>query len=386
MRFQIILLLVSILFCFNCQIQRVTLEPEHVLLQKACTYLWNQQSADGGWHSTTHGVLRGGESLTPFILHALLQVPHSLYQPSQEQQDRALAFIRTHINEAGVIGLSDPDVMDYPNYATAHALLVLKLLGHEEDKGRIKLMSDYLLQQQFTETRGFTSSDTPYGGWGFGEENLAEGKTGHVDLSHTRRILEALRGHHQFEEARKKAICYFSLAQKRKDEKRLHPTQTSHKEVPYDGGFFASPVTLSTNKGGIVTDSTLDVNYFRSYSTATCDGVLGLLSAGFQWEDEPVKSACEWLDKNPLWDYPQGIPLDDPDQWQEVMIFYHLAVRSEVFTKRNTGDQWKVKIYELLNHRQEEDGHFSNPMGALNKEDDPLLATAFAVITLSNSL
>jgi hypothetical protein len=39
-----------------------------------------------------------------------------------------------------------------------------------------------------------------------------------------------------------------------------------------------------------------------------------------------------------------------------------------------------------LEGRQGKDGSFSNPYGALNKEDDPLLATAMAVQVLGHAL
>src|SRR5678815_5141018 len=50
-------------------------------LAAASKYLWSQQADDGGWHSHTYGLLRSGQSLTPFVLDALLQVPEGIYQP-----------------------------------------------------------------------------------------------------------------------------------------------------------------------------------------------------------------------------------------------------------------------------------------------------------------
>ena len=50
-----------------------TRDPARALI-RACRYLWSQQAEDGGWHSRTYGLLRSGQSLTPFVLNALLQV------------------------------------------------------------------------------------------------------------------------------------------------------------------------------------------------------------------------------------------------------------------------------------------------------------------------
>src|SRR5438552_15497397 len=48
-------------------------------LARAAQYLWSQQASDGGWHSNTYGLLRSGQSLTPFVLDALLQIPGKVY-------------------------------------------------------------------------------------------------------------------------------------------------------------------------------------------------------------------------------------------------------------------------------------------------------------------
>jgi hypothetical protein len=44
---------------------------------------------------------------------------------------------------------------------------------------------------------------------------------------------------------------------------------------------------------------------------------------------------------------------------------------------------WRNEMEVIVSEKQSEDGSFSNPNGAPNKEDDPLLATALAIIALS---
>src|ERR1035438_10364667 len=82
-------------------------------VRSACQYLWSQQSADGGWHSRTYGLLRSGQSLTPFVLNALLSVP---YEASGV--DKAFEFLKRNTNADGSLGLSDSAAPDYPNHAT----------------------------------------------------------------------------------------------------------------------------------------------------------------------------------------------------------------------------------------------------------------------------
>ena len=50
-------------------------------LRAAVAYLWSRQAADGGWHSETYGLLRSGQSLSPFVLAALLEVPPEVFRP-----------------------------------------------------------------------------------------------------------------------------------------------------------------------------------------------------------------------------------------------------------------------------------------------------------------
>src|SRR5262245_4588407 len=91
-------------------------------LRAACQYLWGQQADDGGWHSKQYGVLRSGQALTPFVLHALLQVPENVCPRPAGGVDRALQFIREHIDEHGALGHTDPDISEYPVYSTAYAI------------------------------------------------------------------------------------------------------------------------------------------------------------------------------------------------------------------------------------------------------------------------
>src|SRR5436309_969757 len=72
-------------------------------LSRAAEYLWSQQDADGGWHSQTYGLLRSGQSLTPFVLDALLE----LETPPTAKLDSALAFIRNHTQPDGALGFAD---------------------------------------------------------------------------------------------------------------------------------------------------------------------------------------------------------------------------------------------------------------------------------------
>src|SRR5687767_7561287 len=78
-------------------------EPTQHSIAKATRFLWSQQTAGGGWHSSTYGLLRSGQSLTAFVLQALLEVPPEIEPARPEAAARALAFISNHINQEGAL-------------------------------------------------------------------------------------------------------------------------------------------------------------------------------------------------------------------------------------------------------------------------------------------
>ena len=74
-----------------------------------------------------------------------------------------------------------------------------------------------------------------------------------------------------------------------------------------------------------------------------------------------------------------GISPDDPEQWDEVMHYYHLAVRSEAMNLVDPGGKWRDSIESILIKEQFPGGYYVNPIGGVNKEDDPLMATILAI-------
>ena len=354
-------------------------------LALAAEYLWNQQAEDGGWHSSTHGLLRGGQAWTPFVMNALMQVPDIVYAASDGGIERGLQFMRDRVNEDGILGLTDPVVLEYPNYATAYALLVFAEHGTTADSSLVRRMSMYLAAQQFTEQRGINPDHLAYGSWGFGETNLSDGQIGHVDLSHSRRVLQGLRaGGLADPSVYSNAMAFLHFIQKDPYDERPQPPGNIVADTSiYDGGFYASPTAEGVNKGGAIVGEDGTRLYFRTYASTTADGILALLAAGHDPDDTVVQEAADWLRANPDWETPAGIPTDDPGQWHRVMFFYHIAVRAEAYAAIDKPGPWRAEVFRLIAGHQHEDGHFANPEGAPNKEDDPILATAMMVETLA---
>jgi hypothetical protein len=309
-------------------------------IERGTRWLWSKQARDGGWHSETYGLLRSGQSLTPFVLDALLDVPQTIDVRGLE---RGIEFLRSHTSQEGAVGLAG-DIPDYPNYATALALKVLLRVKRQECAAP---MVEYLRAQQFTEQNGWRPRDAAYGGWGMGGERRTPPDAGHVDLSMTRHVLEALRA--------------------AGDPPR--PNLFVERCQNPDAGFCFTTTEYDTNKAGP------DGARFRSYGTATADGILALTATGC-----PTARAGQWLTEHHTGFEASGFEGESYRRWPRGLAFYYAATATEAC--RALRAPRPAGIAETLTGTQHAAGFWRNPEN-LVKEDDPLIATAFAIRALA---
>jgi squalene-hopene/tetraprenyl-beta-curcumene cyclase len=255
------------------------------------------------------------------------------------------------------VGVTGGDA-DYPNYATALAVdaLVaaqrgLPAVAHRAKVGSwtadIAPMVAQLRAQQFSEANGWTSDHPAYGGWGMGGAIRRPPDAGHVDLSMTRFVLEGLRasGLDGSDPAMTRARVFLERSQN------------------HDGGFFFSPVIPALNKAGRSAEG------FVSYGTTTADGVLALRASGVPDRDDRIAKGIAWLDRNHQSERVPGFDEGESPQasWGAGLRFYYAAAIARV------RPQQRVRLPE-----QADDGSFRNANGRV-KEDDPLIATTFAI-------
>jgi hypothetical protein len=293
----------------------------------------------------------------------LLRVPDAVAPAPDGAVDRAIAFIGRHTSVNGAVGVTGGDA-DYPNYATALAVdaLVaaqrrLPAVAHKAKAGSwtadIAPMVAHLRAQQFSEANGWTQAHSAYGGWGMGAAIRRPPDAGHVDLSMTRFVLEALRtsGVDGSDPAMTRARVFLERSQN------------------HDGGFFFSPVTPALNKAGQSADG------FVSYGTATADGVLALRASGVPDSDDRIVRGIAWLDRNQQSDLVPGFDESESPQasWREGLRFYYAAAIARVRPEQ------RVRLPHAA-----DDGSFRNANGRV-KEDDPLIATTLAIQMLTRA-
>ncbi|MBL9084003.1 MAG: hypothetical protein JNK76_19455 [Planctomycetales bacterium] len=350
----------------------------------ACAWLWSRLGEDRAWHSDNYAQLRGGKSLTSLSLLALMDVARD---PLSLRFREVLTQLRTWVAADGSLGNDDPELPEYPNYATSLALQCLVLARDPQDKPLIARMTKYLVDQQYCEATGFGPEHVCYGGWGFGGRRPVGGSPGHMDIGHTRHVLQALRAAgHDDPQTYARAERFLRLLQKHPSETREQPQPDGSRtplnaKPPYDGGFYFSPIVLAANKGGTLEHA--GQKYFASYATCTCDGILALLACGVPQTDERIKAASQWLNDHPNIHEPEGVPKNTSENWRDSIQFYHYAVRAECYRALNWSGTWESDLKNGLRMEQRADGSFVNRRGFLMKEDDPLLCTALAVLALS---
>jgi hypothetical protein len=133
-----------------------------------------------------------------------------------------------------------------------------------------------------------------------------------------------------------------------------------------DGGFYFSPVNPEINKAGKGSDGR-----FASYGAPTADGVLALRAAGVPGADPRIAKAIRWLNDHHSPDRAPGFDGETDQHWGSGLRFYYAHAISRVLPGL------PVELPP-----QAGDGSFRNSNN-LVKEDDPLIATAFALYVMS---
>ena len=339
-------------------------------LSRGLQYLARQQSDDGGWHSEHYGQLKAGPGVTALVLYSFSRCPSDLRNVHPDLAKNGYAFFDPGLRKKKTLAASD-GTLDYPTYASA-----LWLSGHSrlnQDTPNAgdtrKKLTDYLLEAQLLESRGFQRNDPSYGGWDFLGAEDAHGITTGTNISLAAFILEAL--------VEEKSNDPRIVAARRHAGEWLLRTQQP------DGGFAFTPEPASLNNKAKFMDDDAG-NRPRSYGTATCDGVRALVALGVDSDDPRLRRAVQWLVDRPSVDLVPGFETLPPEAgWQRGLRYYYyasLATASRHFPPADRDARRRLLIATLLK-QQDKEGKWVNESPAM-REDDPLIATSFAVTAL----
>jgi hypothetical protein len=343
-------------------------------LSHGVDFLIARQAVDGGWHSQTYGQLKDGAAITTLILDALG------YCDAAEQQKRlvaikkAFAFLDRGLAKKGTIASPDGS-LDFPTYAAALYLTARRRLSLTLAAETRHRLLDYLLGAQVVAARGFASDSPSFGGWDFLGREDAQAITTGTNVSVTRYVLEALAqepgvaGRESgIDQAIEVGRAYILRCQRP------------------DGGFVFTCEPTSLNNKAAFADEKLTEP--RPYGTATCDGILALVACGAKLDDEPIQKAVAWLVKRPSLDLVPGFEGLPPEAgWQRGLRFYYFTGLARVlplFPPSEIAPRSAALVKHLVS-LQTKDTSWANESDRM-RENDPLIATAFAVTALASCL
>ncbi|MDF1742079.1 MAG: terpene cyclase/mutase family protein [Gimesia sp.] len=234
----------------------------------------------------------------------------------------------------------------------------------------IKNAEKFLRGLQWDEGEGLESSDTSFGGAGYGKHQRP-------DLSNTQYLIEALRkaGVKSDDPAIQKALVFVSRTQNLESEFNTTPFSSKIN----DGGFYYTPAAGGTSQAGNTPDGGL-----RSYGSMTYAGLKSMIYAGVDKNDKRVKAANEWIRRH----YSLK---ENPGMGQMGLYYYFHTFAKALDTmqvkefKDAKGEihNWRAELINHLAGLQQENGSWTNKAERWY-EADPNLATAYALLALAH--
>jgi hypothetical protein len=336
-----------------------TLERVDAAIARGGAFLRGRQSADGGFRTSPYPAFRDGLSLGPLALAALRFAPGG-----DESYRRGVSALAVMLDAATAPGAAAPT---YPQYAFGLGAIVLNAPGNEAHRGSRDAALTALRARQL-----------PGGGWAYPPMTVAAPA---ANLPATLVAIGALRlaGVPASDPALAAAGSFVERCQ------NLGPPGCTGAGCG-DGGFFFSPDDRDANKAGA------DGDHLRSYGSMTADGLRALVRLDLPPAAPRVAAAARWLERH--FDAAQNpgdfAPADEVRRasayyyWTWTAAHAYRAIgKVELITDRGHV-RWAEALAAALLARQGADGSWRNPATEM-REDDPVVATSFAVAALAVS-
>ncbi len=251
------------------------------------------------------------------------------------------------------------------NYNTAAAIVALKATGNPAYDEIIANAQKFLLGLQINEEEGYDPEHRYYGGIGYGGDERP-------DMSNLYIALEALQATAEDpkDPVWEKALVFVSRSQNRSE-------SNDQSWAGNDGGFIYMPGWNPPEYGGT-----------NSYGGMTAAGLISLLFAGVDRNDPRIQVAYKWLGDNYTLEVNPGT-----DTKHGLFYFYNafgkvMAAYGEPAFTDSTGQShnWRRELAQKLVSLQRPDGSWVNADSNKWWENNPQLATAWAVIALEHAI
>jgi hypothetical protein len=153
-----------------------------------------------------------------------------------------------------------------------------------------------------------------------------------------------------------------------------------------DGGFFFAIDDPVRNKAGVAGRDAAGRERYRSYGSATCDGLLALRACGLRDDHPRMHAGLEWLRRQNRGLAHSGVWSAGREQARESLVFYHAQALATILARSDPMPHWaedyRRGLRAGLTARQSRDGSWQGAAPD-SCEDEPLLATAFALRALA---
>ncbi|MSR60962.1 MAG: hypothetical protein EXS08_00750 [Planctomycetes bacterium] len=346
-------------------------------LERGSAYLLAQR-IEGGWGFDG----RRDAGITAMVAGALLASPAPRSAEVEQASAQALDYL---------VALQKPDGSIHEgqmaNYVTSAAVLALSRSGRAADREHITRAAQFLRALQADEGEGYAQGDRYYGGVGYGGDERP-------DLSNLQMALEALHtaGTTADDPAFQKALVFLQRCQNRSESNDLAVVSDGKTYASgNDGGASYGP---AESKAGYV-ELPDGRKVPRSYGSMSYALLKGYLFAGLSKDDARVQAVWKWLRENYTLDVNPGFQSsDDPTASYQGLFyyFYTMAKALDLFGEEALVDgaghahAWREELAGRLLAMQRQDGSWVNENAARWFEGNPVLATAYAMLTLGTAM
>jgi hypothetical protein len=346
-------------------------------LDRGVKFLISRQDADGLWRSDVYGSFKEPSALTPLVASAL-----DAARTATDTDERAANFLAGLIRTDSATD-TQTSGLGYPLYTAAFSIQLLSTPSRRaHEKSRAAWAAD-LVKRQLDEKLGWQPSDPEYGGWGYAKELPRKPASGlrvlpgtESNLSATTFALEALSHLEVQSDVLRKARMFVERCQ-----------NYSREEISYsssfdDGGFFFIANDPVRNKAGVAGNDATGRDRYASYGSTTADGIRALRACGVSEADPRLRAARTWLERFFRPDSHPGSYAGDREVNREALYYYYAYSVSRALRSEGDDLRRRENLVEALVARQGANGAWLNSAVAV-REDDPLVATSFAVLALA---
>jgi len=338
-------------------------------IDRGLSWLATKQRDDGAWSNNMF------PALTAMVVQSYVGTEHP---DGPKVLPQALQFLASCVQPDGGIYVNIPGRKGggLSNYNTSICMTALHATGDEQYTRIVQNARTFVAGGQHF------GGDEYNGGFGY---DKSTGRA-YTDLLNTYYAVQAMRMTQSVEDRRpageERAEIDWGAAAEFISQMQ-NPAGTGDEA----GGFFYNP---SDPKAGTTTNAAGKVT-FRSYGSITYSGLLALIYADVSRDDPRVRSAFDWTAKH--WSLEENPGMGA----QGLYFFYNVLTRSLdaygqdlVPTKGGDMIDWRIQLARRLVEVQRIDpdtggGYWINDTGRF-WENDPVLATAYALLALQLTL